>query len=198
MHPLALATGQPQIAAPGQMLRIRGLECSGHDASISLTTAAMRQAPHRDHIFDLEGKAQRRTLRQYRQATRPLAIRPVVKRSPMQHDLPSGGFQLAGQSLQQGALARSVRAEHTRHLSRLQVQRNPIQRRDGATPYRQIAAYQHQTRSRSSRNRKNGAPSSAVTMPIGNSAGAITSRAATSASNSRVAPASAEAGKSSR
>ena len=49
-------------------------------------------------------------------------------------------------------------------------------------------------RLRSSIQRKNGAPAAAVTMPIGNSAGATMVRLTASASSSRLAPSSAEAG----
>ena len=56
----------------------------------------------------------------------------------------------------------------------------------------------NQKRLLSNKYKKNGAPIKAVTMPIGNSAGAKIKRAAKSANSNKLAPANAEAGNNTR
>ena len=108
-------------------------------------------------------------------------------------------WQVAGYRLQKGGLARSVGPDNGRHSARLHRQRHIAENEPAPDPHRKIIDIDRHHRSRiplwrSNIHRKNGAPSVAVTMPIGSSAGATTTRLIASATRSRLAPRSAEAG----
>ena len=103
--------------------------------------------------------------------------------------------ELAGQHPHQRRLARSVRPDNRRDLTRLRrethrPQQTPPADLDINLP--RLDAHSPITpRLRSKIQRKTGAPISAVTIPMGNSAGPITTRAITSAHKSSAAPRSA-------
>ena len=108
------------------------------------------------------------------------------------------GLQLAAQGAEQGAFTGTVGPQHAKDFARLELKRDVRQNDLSTATDLQILRSQHQARPRSSKYRKNGAPMKAVTIPIGNSAGARASRATRSANNKRLAPARTEAGNSTR
>ncbi|MNC69651.1 hypothetical protein D3C75_1203700 [compost metagenome] len=108
------------------------------------------------------------------------------------------GRQLATQHAQQAALACTIRPEHAHDLARVQLQVEVLQYFIPTTTQVQALDLQHQLRPLISRTRKNGAPINAVTIPIGNSAGANANRATRSASSISTPPANNEAGNTTR
>ncbi|MNQ68638.1 hypothetical protein D3C85_832000 [compost metagenome] len=180
------------------MKRIGGFERLGDDFGITHAAAGVGQATHADDFVDRERKVQARTLRQHGQAFGPLLTRPVGEWTLVEADPAFTDRQLTTQGSEQGAFAGTIGSQHAQHFTGTQLDIDVRQYRAVATTYQQVVCPQHQERPRTSRYRKNGAPISAVTMPMGNSAGANNKRAARSASNSRLAPASNDAGSNTR
>ena len=198
MHALAFAAGQGQVAAASQMSGIGSLQRGSDDLIIPDPAALMGQAAHADHFFDPKGEVQGRYLRKHGQALGSQRPGPVAQLAFIEPDIALVSLQLAAQSAEQGAFPGTVRPQYAKDFARFDLERD-VGQYDLSTPTDlQILRSQHQARPRSSKYRKNGAPMKAVTIPMGNSAGASANRATRSANNRRLPPASTEAGNSTR
>ena len=151
VHALAFAAGQRQVAAPGQMAGVGRRQGLGDDLHIALAAAGMGQPTEADHRLHRKGEAQRRTLRQHRQALRASDARPVVEAALVEQHQPFGRLQFATESAKQGALASAVGAEYAEHLARPQLQLEAFQYSLSATADGQVLHAQHQARPRNSR-----------------------------------------------
>lgn len=123
----------------------------GDDLHIALAAAGMGQPTEADHRLHRKGEAQRRTLRQHRQALRASDARPVVEAALVEQHQPFGRLQFATESAKQGALASAVGAEYAEHLARPQLQLEAFQYSLSATADGQVLHAQHQARPRNSR-----------------------------------------------
>ena len=178
----------------GVRRRQRGLD----DLAVALATTGMGQSTQADHFVDTEGKPQTGRLRQHGQAPGAFLSGPGVQIASVQAHLPGTRGKLAAQRAQQATLAGTIGAEHTQYLARAQLQADIAQHFAATALEVEPFDVEHQLRTFTSRNRKNGAPMNAVTMPIGSSAGARARRAIRSANSNNVPPASSEAGSSTR
>lgn len=141
-------------------------------------------------------------LRQYGQPASPLTCRPLIKVPACQLHSPGIYHKLATQRREQGTFAGAVGAQHRDDLPCVQIECQVAQYLSPTATATQLFDTEHQKppwrRTRISSDKKNGAPSSAVMIPRGSSAGARSNRAVTSDSSSNAAPSSIEAGSSQR
>ncbi|VXA81680.1 hypothetical protein AERO8C_120177 [Aeromonas veronii] len=126
LHPLPLAAGESRIEPLGQMLD-PGM---GHGRCHNLVAPRRRftvwQAPHGDHFLAEKGEVEGGALRQYPESVGQLAAVPLLAIRAKQGD-GTLIFQLAGQALEQRALARPVGAEQRGEGAALEVEIEPIQ-----------------------------------------------------------------------
>ena len=144
-------------------------------------------------------------MRQHRPAPGQFAGRKRGNIRTIQHNGTAIRPDFAGHELEQGRLARTVRAYNHSHGRGLQLQIDRIDKGAATANEGEFVCCNHQSPLRpelplrpSSRNRKTGVPMSAVTMPMGSSAGEATVRAMLSARMRSAAPPSAEPGSKKR
>src|SRR5690625_2527669 len=209
MHPLLLATGKRQVVAldhvfqadPGQALTRQPDVISRLDLP-----GLMGDAAEQHDLLDLVTEMQVGQLRQHGPAAGEF-LQVLARQTLAEHLDVTLAAQLAADVPQQRALARAVATDDDDEFTAAQVQAHLAQQRPAGDAHFQLAdlekvAAAHGSlrilRSRSSRYRKNGPPSTAVTIPIGSSAGTMMVRDTRSASMSSSAPSSALAGSSTR
>src|SRR5882672_1851790 len=155
---------------------------------------------HAHNLGDREWKTDRDALRQYRSVPGEL-LRPICGHiaSFKMHSTRTGP-QLAGQNTQQGRFSGAVRAHNGNGLACRNGEIDMAEQRCASGTGMDCFCLDQSRHSptnarwRSKRNRKNGAPRIAVTMPTGNSAGAANVRANVSATSRTSAPKQAVAG----
>ena len=194
MHPLPLSTRQRQVAAPRQMHHIGRLQRSTDYLCVTHATTLMGQAPKPHHFLDPKSEVQTRRLRQHRQTLRPQCTLPLRQLLPIQRHSALVGRQLSTHGSEQAAFTGAIGSKHPQYLARQQLQVHAGQNIFTTTADMQILDSQHQARPRNNRYKKNGAPIKAVTIPMGNSAGASARRATRSANSNKLAPARIDAG----
>src|SRR6266704_427205 len=173
------------------------------DKSLGRRATAIAGA-HVDDLLDRKREGDIDVLRQHCAMQGELARRIGVKFSQLEPDLAAGGAEVAGQQPQQRRFAGAVRSDNGDRLAAVDTQVDRIDQRCAVDRHRDRSCLDHgrhspaSPRCRSSMARKNGAPTAAVRMPIGISAGATMVRASVSAPTSSTAPSKAEAGSNSR
>src|SRR5690625_4176029 len=167
---------------------------------------SVRGPAHRYDLADREPLGQLTPLLCNGNSLRDLAPAQPVQQYSVQHHPPPGWSYDSGEYPDQGRLSRPVGTQQSYDLARAQVDINTLQQLlltriqgDARRPqFTGTSVAAHARPSRLSNHRKNGPPMRAVTTPIGTSAGAMTVRAARSATTVRVAPAQAASGRSDR
>ena len=126
LHPLALPAGEAGVEATRQVLD-PGM---GHGGPHYLVAAAgglaVGQPPHGHHLLAQEGEAQGRALGQHPDPVGQGVAGPAL---PLAAEQGNAAFigQLAGQALEQRALARPVRAEQGSQAAPMQVEIQVVQ-----------------------------------------------------------------------
>src|SRR6056297_1781132 len=153
--------------------------------------AAMGQAAKCDQSLDSDAPLAAATLGQIGQQSCEMVPRQPLQVVSKDRDLPRLPALEATERAQQRCLARAVGADQTHHLAFLQAEIYPGEDRNATTADGDAGArkqaHSNSRRSRTIRNRKNGAPTSAVSTPSFNSCAGENARTAISA-NSNIAP----------
>ncbi|MNE16752.1 hypothetical protein D3C80_1097060 [compost metagenome] len=151
VHALAFATGQGQVAAPGQVAGVGGSERIGDDLGIAHPAAVVGQTAHADHFIDRKREVQARALGQHRQAFGPCLARPVSQVQTVEADLALAHRQLTAQGAEQRTFTGTVGAQHAEDFARTQFDIDVCQHGARTASYQQVVGPQHQERPRTSR-----------------------------------------------
>ena len=161
--------------------------------------AEVRRAAEEDVLRDRHPRRRRRLLRQDGDETRDLDAAERARRAALEGDRARERHE-PGDRAQQRRLPRSVRADEREPLSLRHLEVDSVDDRPAAELDRHAVEPDHEAPPRVdlSTKAKKGAPTNAVTMPSGSSAGARAVRAITSASTRKPAPPSSDSGRSVR
>jgi len=208
-HAPPLAARQRGIGALGQLAELERRERSVGAREVVRGLAAERaeerRAAERHHLAHAERKGHGRVLRHHGDALRDLAPRQPGQRTAGERDLARVRAKRPRERAEQRGLARAVRSgdDHEppgleRQVHSAQHRHAPERVRDPARGDERGAHDGSRASSRRSSTRNSGPPTSEVSAPTGSSVGASTTRASVSATSRNAAPASADAGTSSR
>lgn len=206
MRALLLAAGERRQFAVPERLQFEFGD-GGVDQLLRCGTRAIARA-HEHDFLDGERKAHIDMLGQHDAVVREVPRRERGEVAAFEADAAAAAFQIAGQQPQQCRFAGAVRSDNGDGLAAMNPCTDAIEQRrmpdlhaDRIGFDQRWARGRHDAisfRCRNRMNRKNGAPSAAVRIPIGTSAGAASTRAMVSASMRRMAPRQTEAGSSIR
>src|SRR5262249_27593864 len=160
--------------------------------------AVVRGASLQDEVDRADREDQVHALRNVSDPPRGLAPRYGLEGPAVEEDLAGGRVDDPGQDLQQRGLARTVLAEDGGDLALRDLGVEPRERGSRPVARGEAARGEDRHRLRRRSHAKSGAPTAAVTAPIGSSAGANRLRASASAATSSAAPEIAETGSRTR
>ncbi len=204
-HALALAAGQGGQPPPGEPRHVQPPGGLGGGLAVAAGRAAevaqVRGAAEQHVLLDGHVRRQHRRLRQVRDQPGAAAAAHAAKVGAVEQHGAAVPHQ-PGHRAQQGGLARPVRPDQGEPAAGADRERHPAQHRDpvqvhgeilhGDGAHVRIALVERRIQTNT------GEPASAVTTPIGSSAGATTVRAAVSASTRKPAPQVSESGSTNR